>query len=80
MSARLLDFRSDTVTRPTPGMRAAMAAAEVGDDVLGDDPTVLRLQAARRRDARQGGGAVRALGHDVEPDRRARSTAGRATR
>jgi threonine aldolase len=39
-----LDFRSDTVTRPTPEMRAAMAAAEVGDDVLGDDPTVHRLQ------------------------------------
>ncbi len=40
-----LDFRSDTVTRPTLGMRAAMAAAEVGDDVLGDDPTVQALEA-----------------------------------
>jgi threonine aldolase len=39
------DFRSDTVTRPTPAMRAAIAAAEVGDDVFGDDPTVNRLQA-----------------------------------
>jgi threonine aldolase len=39
-----IDLRSDTVTRPSPGMRAAMAAAEVGDAVLGDDPTVLRLQ------------------------------------
>ena len=38
-----IDLRSDTVTRPTPGMRAAMAAAE-GDDVFGDDPTVNRLQ------------------------------------
>lgn len=38
------DFRSDTVTRPSPAMRAAMAAAEVGDDVLGDDPTVRRLE------------------------------------
>lgn len=38
------DFRSDTVTRPTAGMRAAMAAAEVGDDVFGDDPTVNRLE------------------------------------
>jgi threonine aldolase len=38
------DFRSDTLTRPTPGMRAAMAAAEVGDDVYGDDPTVNKLQ------------------------------------
>src|ERR1700694_5496983 len=40
-----IDLRSDTVTRPSPGMRAAMAAAEVGDDVYGDDPTVIRLQA-----------------------------------
>jgi len=39
------DFRSDTVTRPSPGMRQAMAEAEVGDDVLGDDPTVKRLEA-----------------------------------
>lgn len=42
---RLYDFRSDTVTKPTPAMLAAMAAAEVGDDVWGDDPTVNRLQA-----------------------------------
>jgi threonine aldolase len=39
------DFRSDTVTRPTPGMLDAMQRASVGDDVLGDDPTVLRLEA-----------------------------------
>ncbi|MEK6797592.1 MAG: GntG family PLP-dependent aldolase [Planctomycetota bacterium] len=39
-----VDLRSDTVTRPTPGMRKAMAEAEVGDDVFGDDPTVIRLQ------------------------------------
>lgn len=38
------DFRSDTVTRPSKAMRAAMAAAEVGDDVMGDDPTVKRLE------------------------------------
>jgi len=38
------DFRSDTVTRPTPAMRKAMAEAVVGDDVLGDDPTVARLE------------------------------------
>jgi len=44
MTADVLDFRSDTVTRPTAAMRAAMAAAEVGDDVFGDDPTVHRLQ------------------------------------
>ena len=40
----LIDLRSDTVTRPTPGMRVAMAAAEVGDDQFGDDPTTNRLQ------------------------------------
>ena len=39
------DFRSDTVTRPTAGMRAAMAAAPVGDDVFGDDPSVNALEA-----------------------------------
>lgn len=42
---RVIDLRSDTVTRPTPQMRAAMAAAEVGDDVFGDDPTVNLLEA-----------------------------------
>jgi threonine aldolase len=40
----LVDLRSDTVTRPTPAMRKAMAEAEVGDDVFGEDPTVKRLQ------------------------------------
>jgi len=40
----LIDLRSDTVTRPTPEMRRAMAEAEVGDDVFGDDPTVNALQ------------------------------------
>ena len=39
-----IDLRSDTVTRPTPAMRKAMAEAEVGDDVFGEDPTVNRLQ------------------------------------
>jgi threonine aldolase len=39
-----IDLRSDTVTRPTPEMRKAMAEAEVGDDVYGEDPTVNRLQ------------------------------------
>jgi threonine aldolase len=41
----MIDLRSDTVTRPTPGMLAAMTAAELGDDVLGDDPTVKALEA-----------------------------------
>ena len=42
---RVVDLRSDTVTRPTPAMRRAMAEAEVGDDVWGDDPTVIELEA-----------------------------------
>ncbi len=40
----IIDLRSDTITKPTPAMRRAMAEAEVGDDVLGDDPTVIRLE------------------------------------
>lgn len=40
----MIDLRSDTITRPTPAMRQAIADAEVGDDVLGDDPTVLTLE------------------------------------
>jgi threonine aldolase len=43
-SLPVVDLRSDTVTRPTPGMRRAIAEAEVGDMVLGDDPTVERLE------------------------------------
>ena len=40
----MIDLRSDTVTQPSEGMREAMAKAKVGDDVLGDDPTVIALQ------------------------------------
>lgn len=43
-SRPIIDLRSDTVTRPTPGMRQAMADAEVGDDVYGEDPTVRELE------------------------------------
>ena len=42
----MIDLRSDTFTRPTPAMRRAMAEAEVGDDVWGEDPTIRRLEAA----------------------------------
>lgn len=42
---KVIDLRSDTVTKPSEGMRAAMAAADVGDDVYGEDPTVNRLEA-----------------------------------
>ncbi len=44
MSKRQVDLRSDTITLPTPSMRQAMATAEVGDDVFGEDPTVSRLE------------------------------------
>src|SRR5215213_1533315 len=44
MASGVVDLRSDTVTRPTPEMRRAMAAAEVGDDVYGEDPTVNALE------------------------------------
>jgi threonine aldolase len=50
-----IDLRSDTVTRPCEGMRKAMASAEVGDDVFGDDPTVNRLEAM----------AAEMLGHEA---------------
>ncbi|MFN2975606.1 threonine aldolase family protein [Terriglobus aquaticus] len=43
-SRELIDLRSDTVTKPTPAMREAMASADVGDDVYGEDPTVNRLE------------------------------------
>lgn len=42
--SKVVDLRSDTVTQPTPGMRAAMASAPLGDDVFGDDPSVNALQ------------------------------------
>ena len=44
MTEPVVDLRSDTVTRPTQAMREAIAAAEVGDDALGDDPTTRRLE------------------------------------
>jgi threonine aldolase len=44
MKGTIIDLRSDTVTKPSPGMRKAMAEAEVGDDVYGEDPTMNKLQ------------------------------------
>ena len=41
---QIIDLRSDTVTRPTPAMREAMASAEVGDDVYSEDPTINKLE------------------------------------
>ena len=57
----VVDLRSDTLTQPTPEMREAMARAEVGDDVWGEDPTVQRLEA---------------LSTDGHPQREAPSTDG----
>jgi threonine aldolase len=44
MPSQLIDLRSDTVTHPSAEMRRAMAEAELGDDVFGDDPTVIKLE------------------------------------
>jgi hypothetical protein len=44
MSKTVVDMRSDTVTTPTEAMKAAMVRAELGDDVFGDDPTVIELE------------------------------------
>ena len=63
-----IDLRSDTVTQPTPEMRAAMAKAEVGDDVYGEDPTVNRLQEMAAADDGQGGWFVCRLWHDGQFD------------
>ena len=71
-------FGRCTSSAPTPSrgpptaMRRAMAAAEVGDDVWGEDPTVRALEEARRRGGRQGGRAARPLGHHGQRARRAR--------
>jgi threonine aldolase len=51
---QILDLRSDTVTRPTPAMRTAIAAAEVGDDVFSDDPTVNELEHRSAERVRKG--------------------------
>ena len=44
MTRSIVDLRSDTITQPTPSMRNAMATAEVGDDVFGEDPTIIKLE------------------------------------
>jgi threonine aldolase len=49
MPTKFIDLRSDTVTQPTPAMRSAMAAAEVGDDVYSEDPTINRLEQTAAR-------------------------------
>jgi len=77
--AAVVDLRSDTVTKPTPAMRRAMAEAEVGDDVYGEDPTVNKLeQLAAETFAREaaifvptGSMATRSLSRSIpSPDRK----------
>ena len=65
---KTIDLRSDTVTRPSPEMRAAMLEAEVGDDVLGDDPTVHRAcRSTPRGLLGKEAGAVLPVRHHVQP-------------
>ncbi len=65
-----IDLRSDTVTRPTAAMRRAMAEAEVGDDVFGDDPTVIALEERAAELLGKEAGLFVASGHDGQPRRR----------
>ncbi len=65
----LIDLRSDTITKPTPAMLEAMFTAEVGDDVLGDDPTVLALEAKAAAMFGHGSGLVLYIRNDDEPAR-----------
>ena len=73
----LVDLRSDTLTVPDAGMRAAMARAEVGDDVWGEDPTVRRLEEEMARRLGKAGGRVRAERHHGQPRVRRRADAAR---
>ena len=77
-----VDLRSDTVTRPTPEMRRAMADAEVGDDVYGEDPTVNRLESLADRRQRLGigrfGHRVLVLGSALDDVERRREVEDRA--
>ena len=78
-TGRIYDLRSDTVTKPSRAMRDAMANAEVGDDMSGEDPTVNKLESAVRRKVRQRGGRLRVFGDAVQPDGGPRAIAGRVT-
>jgi threonine aldolase len=64
MVSRTVDLRSDTVTKPTEAMRAAMAAADVDDDVLGNDPTALRLETEMARITGKEAALFVPLGHN----------------
>ena len=70
---RVVDLRSDTVTRPTPEMRRAMADAEVGDDGYGEDPTVRALEEAFAARVGKPAARLRPERHDGQPARRCAS-------
>ena len=65
----IVDLRSDTVTKPTPEMRIAMAEAEVGDDVYGEDPTINRLEQRASEIFGREACDFCAHGNDGQPDR-----------
>ena len=65
---KIIDLRSDTVTRPTPEMREAMKNAIVGDDILRDDPTVIRLEELGCGDFRKRSGTPDDLRDDEQRD------------
>ena len=75
-----VDLRSDTVTRPTAAMREAMARAEVGDDVFGEDPTVLALEEEVARLTGKEAALFVSSGHDGQPARHRAARRARATR
>ena len=62
-----IDLRSDTVTQPTPAMREAMASAQVGDDVYGEDPTINQLQELAAEMLGKAGWLVRPFRHHGKP-------------
>ena len=74
----MIDLRSDTVTKPTAAMRRAMAEAEVGDDVYGEDPTINRLEQRAAEVAGKEAALFRADRHHGQTDRDQAAYASRA--
>jgi threonine aldolase len=64
----IVDLRSDTVTKPTPAMHQAMMQAEVGDDVFGEDPSVINLEKKCAALLGMDSGCVLSIGHHDQPD------------
>jgi len=68
MADSWIDLRSDTVTKPSPEMRAAMHAAEVGDDVFKEDPTVIKLEEQTAAMLGHEAALFLPIGHYDQPD------------